>query len=77
MSSELSIEQVELIKTNEWIIFSTADKNNIPHAIIVMPSRIESKKIILSNIQMEKSIKNIIENNKCFINAYIKDSRAR
>lgn len=73
MSLELSIEQVESIKKNEWIIFSTADKNNIPRSIVVQPSRVEAKRIILSNIQMEKSIKNITENSKCFINSYIKE----
>ena len=35
-----------------------------------MPSRVESDKIILSNIQMKKSIENIKKNNKCFINVY-------
>lgn len=73
MSLELSIEQIESIKKNELVIFSTVGKNNIPRAIVVQPSRVETKRIILSNIQMEKSINNIIENNKCFINVYIKE----
>ena len=74
MSNELSNEQIDLIKNNEWIIFSTADLNNNPRAIVVIPSRIEKDRIILSNIQMNKSIENIKNNNKCFINVYSKDS---
>ena len=72
MRNELTIEEINEIKNNEWVIFSTA-KNNIPRAIIVMPSRVESCKIILSNIQMSQSIENINNNSNCFINAYIKD----
>ena len=73
MNTELSTEQINLIKNNEWVIFATSDTNNYPHAIIVQPSRIEKNKIILSNIQMSKSIENIKMNSKCFINAYLKD----
>lgn len=73
MNSELSLEQIELIKNNEWIIFSTADKSYNPRCIVVMPSAVENKRIILSNIQMKKTIENIKENNKCFIDVYIKE----
>ena len=69
---ELTEELIELIKGNEWLIFSTAKDNN-PRAIIVLPSRVEKNRIILSNIQMDKSIDNIINNPNCFINVYIKD----
>ena len=74
MNKELSEELIDLIKNNEWVIFSTADLNNNPRAIVVIPSRIEKDRIILSNIQMNKSIENIKNNNKCFINVYSKDS---
>ena len=57
MRSKLTIDEIEEIKNNEWVIFSTS-KNNIPRAIVVMPSRVESDRIILSNIQMNKSIEN-------------------
>ena len=60
--------QIENIKSAEKIIFSTSDKNNQPRSIRVVPSRIEKNRIILSNIQMDKSCKNIQENPKCFIN---------
>ena len=74
MNKELSEELIDLIKNNEWVIFSTADLNNNPRAIVVIPSRIEKDRIILSNIQMNKSIENIKNNNKCFINVYSKDN---
>ena len=74
MNKELSEEQIDLIKSNEWVIFSTADLNNNPRAIVVIPSRIEKNRIILSNIQMDKSIENIKQNNKCFVNIYSKEN---
>lgn len=73
MRKELTINEIEEIKNNEWIIFSTVNDDKEPHAIIVMPSRVEKDRIILSNIQMSKSIKNILNNTKCFIDVYIKE----
>lgn len=72
MRNKLTLDEIEEIKNNEWVIFSTS-KNNIPRAIVVMPSRVESDRIILSNIQMNKSIENVNGNSNCFINTYIKD----
>lgn len=72
MRNKLTIDEIEEIKNNEWVIFSTSN-NNIPRAIVVMPSRVESDRIILSNIQMNKSIENLNGNSNCFINTYIKD----
>lgn len=74
MNSFLTDEQIKIIKNNEWVIFSTADLENTPRAIIVMPSRVESSRIILSNIQMDKSIENIKNNSKCFVNVYSKEN---
>lgn len=74
MNNELSIEQIELIKNNEWVIFSTSDLNNNPRAIVVIPSKIEKNRMIISNIQMDKTIENIKSNKKCFINAYSKEN---
>ena len=70
---ELTNELIDMIKKNEWVIFSTSDVNSNPHAIIVLTSKVEKNRIILSNIQMNKSIENVMSNPKCFINAYIKD----
>ncbi len=71
MNKELTNEQIELIKNNEWIIFSTTDLDNNPRSIIVLVSRVEKNRIILCNIQMDKSFENLKQNPKCFINAYI------
>ena len=67
----LNKEQIENIKSAEKLIFTTADKNNQPRSIWVVPSRIESDVIILANIQMNKSFENIKQNPKCFLNIYI------
>lgn len=73
MSKELTSKQIDLILENEVIIFATSDLNNQPRAIIVQPSRVEKNRIIISNIQMSKSIENIKNNSKCFVNAYLKN----
>lgn len=70
---KLTLEQVELIKSAEKLVFTTASKDGKPRSIYVMPSRVDDNRIILSNIQMRKSIQNILENNKCFLNIYIPD----
>ena len=72
MRKKLTKQEIEEIINNEGINFTTS-KNDIPRSIIVLPSRVEEERIILSNIQMNKSIDNVINNSKCFINAYIKD----
>lgn len=73
MNKELTNELIELMEKNAWVIFSTSDMNNRPHAIVVLLSRVEKNRIIISNIQMNQSIENVKSNPKCFINAYIKD----
>ena len=65
--------QINNIKNNEKVIFATADKSGQPRCVFVIPSRVMQKQIILSNIQMNKSIQNIKENNKCFINVYMEE----
>jgi predicted pyridoxine 5'-phosphate oxidase superfamily flavin-nucleotide-binding protein len=72
MRNKLTIQEIEEIKNNESVILSTSN-NNIPRAIVVIPSRVEPERIILSNIQMDKTIENINNNSNCFINVYIKD----
>lgn len=73
MKKELTINEIEEIKNNEWLVFSTTNSNLEPRAIIVMPSKVEKDRIILSNIQMNKSVENILNNPKCFIDVYIKE----
>ena len=52
----LNQTQVQNIINAEKVIFSTADKNGKPRSIWVVPSRVEKDRIIVSNIQMEKTI---------------------
>lgn len=63
--------QIAKINEAEKVVFTTCNKKCEPRSIYVIPSQIESNQIILSNIQMEKSIKNVLENNNVFINAYL------
>lgn len=70
----LNNKQIENIKLAEKVIFSTADKDNQPRSVWVIPSRIESDRIILSNIQMQKSFENVKQNPKCFINVFVPDN---
>ena len=73
MIDKLSNNEIEEIKNNESVILSTSN-NDEPRAIVVMPSRIEIDRMILSNIQMSKTIENLKKNPNCFINAYIKNN---
>ena len=72
MKNILQISEIEEIKNNEWVILSTSN-NDVPRAVVVMPSRVESDRMILSNIQMSKTIDNLKQNSNCFINVYIKE----
>ena len=54
-------------------MFTTVSKDFQPRSIWIVPSRVLEDKIIVSNIQMERSIANIKNNNKCFINVYMAD----
>lgn len=74
MNSKLNNEQIEIIEKNGWVILSTASENKQPHSIIVQPSRIENERIILSNIQMKTSIRNLEQNSKCSINIYSQEN---
>ena len=63
--------QIGNIKKAKNIIVASSDDDNRPRAIIVQPSRIESDKIIICNIQMEKTLQNLKNNAHCFVNVYI------
>ena len=73
MNNILTDNQIDLINKNGEVIFATSNINNQPRAIIVIPSRVEASRMILSNVQMQSTINNLKNNNKCFINAFIKD----
>lgn len=74
MNMKLTDEQIKLIEKQGWVILSTSNKDGQPHCIIVQPSKIESDKIILSNIQMKTSISNLEQNNKCCINIFLQEN---
>lgn len=74
MNMKLTDEQIKLIEKQGWVILSTSNKDGQPHCIIVQPSKIESDKIILSNIQMKTSINNLEKNNKCCINIFLQEN---
>lgn len=64
----LNREQIKNIKDAEKIVFSTSSKSGQPRSIWVIPSRVEQDRIILSNIQMNKTFENLKHNPKCFLN---------
>ena len=66
----LNNEQIKNINEAGKVVFATCDESFKPHCVWVMPSRVEKDRIILSNIQMETSIKNVKDNKNCFINVY-------
>ena len=69
----LTEKEVQNIINAEKVIFTTVSQDFQPRSIWVIPSRVLKDKIILSNIQMGKSIDNIKSNAKCFINVYMAD----
>ena len=70
MRNKLTSTEIKEIEENEGIIFTTSFQD-VPRSIIVLPSRVEENQIIISDIQMNKSIENVKKNPHCFINAYI------
>lgn len=69
----LTKNQIQNIIEAEKVVFTTVSKDFQPRSIWVVPSRVLEDKIIVSNIQMIKSIENIKSNSKCFINVYMAD----
>ena len=67
----LNDEQVKNIIQKQTVIFTTCSHLGQPRSIYVTPSRVGKNIIVLSNLQMSKSLQNVKENPKCFINVYI------
>ena len=67
LQMNMTKEQIDFINENEWLVFATASKSGTPRAIPVIPSLIESGRIIVSDMQMAISAKNIKENEKVFL----------
>lgn len=68
----LNKKQIKNILDLGKVVFATAN-GGIPRCIWVMPSRVTKDQIVLSNIQMEKSIENVLANPNCFINVYFEN----
>ncbi|MDR1206911.1 MAG: pyridoxamine 5'-phosphate oxidase family protein [Rickettsiales bacterium] len=67
---KLSNEQIKFITDNGWAILASSAGDGQPRAAIVVPSRIEKDRIILSDCQMGVSNKNVMANPKVFISSY-------
>jgi uncharacterized pyridoxamine 5'-phosphate oxidase family protein len=74
---KLTPEQIDFIKNNERIIFATASKAGTPRASVVIPSHVEENRIIISDVQMGASKKNILENNQAFVSSYKDDTQIK
>ncbi len=70
----LTQEQIKKIEATNIVALGSSNKLNEPRIIYVMPSKVEANRIVISNIQMKETIKNILENNKVFINFYTNDN---
>lgn len=68
----LSQEQIQFILDNENLILASS-ANDMPRAIIVIPSVVDSNEIVISNIQMEVSNQSIKNNPNVFLVSYSKD----
>lgn len=69
----LSDVQIKNIEDAGNIIFATSSKDGNPRCVVITPSRVEKNRIIICNIQMNKTFENIIENKQCFVNVYMPD----
>ena len=70
MENTLSIEEIKEIENSDYIILSTCYEDK-PRAIVVLISRVLENKMIISNIQMSKTIENLKQNPNGFINIYL------
>ena len=68
----LTQEQIDIINSNDWVVFATSDTKNQPRASLLTPSVVESDRIIFSNMQMGKTAENLQANPNVFVAAYDK-----
>lgn len=61
------MEWKEYFSIMEELILATASKKGEPNAIVVISMGLEKDKLIIADCQMDKTIKNIKENNKVAI----------
>ena len=69
----LTQEQIDIINSNDWVVFATSDTKNQPRASLLTPSVVESDRIIFSNMQMGKTAENLQANPNVFVAAYDKN----
>lgn len=67
----LTEEQIKNIIDAKTAVLATADNFGKPRCIVLMPSRVEKDRIIVCNIQMNKTFENLKQNKNCFINVYL------
>lgn len=70
---ELTDEQIRFINENEVVTFSTSSLDGTPRCIYVCPSMIHYDQIVISDVHMVKSSKNIQNNPRVFITSITSD----
>ncbi|MCL2737637.1 MAG: pyridoxamine 5'-phosphate oxidase family protein [Alphaproteobacteria bacterium] len=73
----LDQQQITFINENEWVVFATADMNAAPRAAVVMPSRVDAGRIIISDVQMTQSAENVKANPRVFVSSYKGDTQIK
>jgi len=73
----LDQQQISFINENEWVVFATAGTDAAPRAAIVMPSRVEPDRIIISDVQMMQSAENVKNNPRVFVSSYKGDTQIK
>ena len=69
----LTEKQVELLKRNKTIVLATADKNDQPNAVFVEVSSLEDDTIIITDNHFERTMDNLLENNKVSLLVFEED----
>jgi predicted pyridoxine 5'-phosphate oxidase superfamily flavin-nucleotide-binding protein len=67
MKMQLTQRQIDFINKNGVCFFATADSGGRPRVISVMPSIVAPDRIVLADMQMNASRKNISENKNVFL----------
>lgn len=63
-------KQLEFLKNQKYVVFTTSDLNMQPHAIFVEINKIENDSIIITDNFMNTSVENIKGNKRVFVLAF-------